>query len=152
MQESEIFKEFEDQDYVFVASSKIEPSYYRLTEDNTVIRCLTRVHAIKSTQDGKLVDIMSTNEISAFVESQNRRPELFDPKNIRIKKEDVENDDVKYEVIRENFSVYKLTNGQTLSVKTVVSQITKYSKYNVGGEPLYNVIPNPIMRLKDAKK
>lgn len=152
MEEAEIFKEFEDHDYAFVVSQKIEPSYYRIKDDNTVIRCLIRVSAIKTNPDGKTFDIMSTNEVSALSPSDVRRPELFDPNNLQLKKEDIENDDVEYDVIRENFSVYKLTNGKTLSVKTVVSQILKYSKHSRGGESIYNVTPNPIMRLIDTKK
>ena len=152
MEEAEIFKEFEDHDYAFVVSSKIEPSYYRIKEDHSIIRCLTRVHATKTNADGKSFDISATNEISVFTESNNRRPEMFDVNNTQLKKEDIENDDVEYDVIRENFSVYKLTNNKTLSVKTVVSQITKFSKYNRGGEAVYNVTPTPIMRLKDTKK
>jgi hypothetical protein len=94
-------------------------------------------------------DAVSVNEVTAFVSSENKRPELFDPNNRKpLQNEDIEDDDVEYDVLRENFSVYKMDNGQTISIKTVVGQVVKFNRYTQSGDPIYNVSPNPIVRIK----
>ena len=57
-------------------------------------------------------------------------------------------EDVEYEVLHENFSVYDLSNGLTLSVKTVVGQIKKTKFFTRDGEPVYVVNTNPIIKTK----
>ena len=38
-----------------------------------------------------------------------------------------------------------MDNGDTVSLKTVVGEITKFKKYTSTGEPIYNVNPTPIL-------
>ena len=146
MEEAEILKDLPD--YSFVVSSKIEPSYYKITKDGTVIRCLTRLIAMSNTGNNT-ANAISVNEVAAFVPSQNKRPELFDPNNRKsLQKEEIEDEDVDYDVLRENFSVYTMDNGQTISIKTVVGQIVKFNRYTNTGDPIYNITPTPIVRIK----
>ncbi len=149
LEEAEILKDLHG--YSFVVSSKIEPSYYRIKKDGTVIRCLTRLIAMSKTVNNT-ADAISVNEVAAFVPQQNKRPELFDPNNKKpMQKEDIADDDVDYELLREEFSNYEMSDGQTINIKTVVGQIVKFNRYTLNGDPIYNVTPTPIVRIRQNK-
>ena len=68
MEEAEILKDFPE--YTFVRTSKIEPSYYKMTKDGTVIRCLTRLIAMHMTGNNT-ANAISVNEVTAFISHNN---------------------------------------------------------------------------------
>lgn len=150
MEEAEILKDLNNE-YSFIRASTIEPSYYRIKSDGTIIRCLTRLIAMTLSDNQKNNSTaISINEVSAFVKSDNKRPQLYDPKNTKpLSSEDIEDEDVEYDVLRENFSIYQMDNGQTIKIKTAVGQIVKFNRYTVTGEPIYTVTPTPIVRIKN---
>jgi len=148
MEESEIFKSLHDDGYSFVKSEKLNPSYYKIKQDGTVIRCLIKLIAIHVSSTG-ISNAVTINEVTALVPQQNKKPKLIDPNNIeQLSLENIEDGDLDYETLREEFSVYDLENGQTIRIKTVVGQIIKYKSRTVMGDPIYNVIPTPIVRVK----
>ncbi len=150
IQEEEIQHNLSDMGYIIITPRALYPSYYKLT-DGTIVRALINInYLIPDPQAPQGFAINSTNEITAFVPRENRHPELCQPYNPTNLLVDPIDDDVGFEVLRENFSVYDLSNGMVLNVKTVVGQIIKTKYYTHGGEPIYNINTNPIIKAKKA--
>jgi len=148
--EEEILNNLKDMGYIMVKPRVLYPSFYKLS-DGTTVRALINVnYLIADPQSPQGFAVNSTNSVSAFVPKEKRRPELFQPYNPAELLTDPVDDDVDFEVLRENFSVYDLSNGMVLSVKTVVGQITKTKYYTRDGEPIYNINTNPIIKAKKA--
>lgn len=146
--EEEIQKNLVDMGYILAKPRALYPSYYKLT-DGTIVRALINVnYLILDPQAPQGFAVNSTNSVSAFVPKEKRHSELFQQFNPAEIMKDPVDDDVEFEVLRENFSVYDLSNGMLLSVKTVVGQITKSKYYTRDGEPIYNVNTNPIIKAK----
>jgi ABC-type ATPase with predicted acetyltransferase domain len=49
----------------------------------------------------------------------------------------VEGEEVDFEVIREDWNVYKTSDGSKLKLKPVVGKIVRLDKRNTDGEPVY---------------
>ena len=146
--EEEVAQNIRDMGYVTIESSTLYPSYYKL-DDNTIIKALVLVHSlILDPKNPEGFSISSTNIITAHVPKENRNPQAFVPYTQQQLNEGITNDDVNFEVLRENFSVYRLSNKMTMSVKTVVGQIRKTRYFTRDGEPVYIVNTNPILKVK----
>ena len=129
-------------------SGSLCPSYYKLN-DGTIICAIVAIHTL--VPDPKNPDgfgVNSTNVIHAFTPKEKRKPTAFQHYTPQQLTEGIIDDDVEYEVLHENFSVYDLSNGLTLSVKTVVGQIKKTKFFTRDGEPVYVVNTNPIIKTK----
>lgn len=149
--EEEVLKYIHDMGYVTVKPRVLNPSYYKLS-DGTIIKAIVEIHALlpdPKNPDG--FSIVSTNIINAFTPKENRNPAAFVTYTNPQLNEGIVDDDVDYEVLRENFSVYELNNGFVLSVKTVVGQIQKSKFFTRDGEPVYKVNTNPIIKMKKPK-
>ncbi len=98
-------------------------------------------------------DVRTINEVSAFVLPNNQHPELFDPRQQgALRDEDLAEQDIECETLRENFSVYKMDNSDVVSLKTVVGEISKFKIYTRTGEPIYNVHPTPVLKIKKQEQ
>lgn len=146
--EEEIQANIKEMGYVTAKPIKIEPSYYKII-DGTVIKAIVNIHYLlpdpKSPQG---YSINSSNTISAYVPMEKRNPAAFQPYDPAQLKEGIIEEDIETETLRENFSVYELSNDMILSVKTVVGQINKTKFYTQEGEPVYIVNTNPIIKVK----
>ena len=149
--EEEIQDEIKEMDYLIVTPKKLEASYYKL-DDGTIIRALVLINAISVVDnDKKSLNINSTNVITAFVPSSRKEPHKFES-IIPNTPPPIQEEDVPYTPLRENFSVYSLSDGSTLSVRTVVGQISKTALYTRSGEPVYNIQVTPIVKSKQMNK
>jgi len=145
--EEEILQNIREMGYVTINSCVINHSYYKLN-DGTIIRALVNVNGIAPEPNNPQgFAINSTNLVNAFVPKEKRHPELFQPFQ-NITEQDITDSDVDFEVLRENFSVYNLSNEHVLSIKTVAGQIRKTKFYTKEGEPIYTVHTNPIVKIK----
>ena len=146
--EEEIQANVKGMGYVTAKPLKVEPSYYKIV-DGTVIKAIANIHYLlpdpKSPQG---YSINSSNTISAYVPMEKRNPMGFQPYDPSQLKEGIIEEDIETETLRENFSVYELSNDMILSVKTVVGQINKTKFYTQEGEPVYIVNTNPIIKVK----
>lgn len=133
--------------YVTITPKVVEPSYYKL-HDGTILGVLANLNSVvpdPNNPQGYGVNV--SNLVNTFVPKEKRRPEAFE-RNARITEQDIIDPDVDFEVLRENFSVYELSNNMIISVKTVVGQIKKTKFYTREGEPIYNVNTNLIHKIK----
>ena len=124
-----------------------EPSFYKLPKDNILVSALTNVsHLVSHITDPNGMSMNASTDVHAFVLKEDRKInyKALDP-NFKI--ETIE-EDIEYEVLRENFNVYDLSNGMVMSVKTIISQINKTNGHNQEGEPIYNVNAQPIVKFK----
>lgn len=150
MIEAEIMHDIEKMGYANVISSTVNPSYYQL-DDGTILRVLVRLISTLPAKDTpNTFDLQTVNEVTAFVPEKDRRPALG-TNNIQLNPQNIVDPDVEYKVLREEFSVYKMDNGVTCSIKTTISQVGKYNQYRTSGEPIYNMGPIPILKIKQTK-
>ena len=64
----------------------------------------------------------------------------------------IEKEDIKFTPRGEpTWNVYRLSDGNTLSIRLVVSQIDKTSAFTPEGEPIYIVQSQPVVKLKRSK-
>lgn len=139
-----------DMGYVTVKPRVIEPSFYKL-KDGTIIKALIHInHLIQDPRSPQGFGVNSSNIIISYVPKDKRNPMAFQPVNPAEFQSNVIDDDMEPEPLRENFSVYDLSNGMVLSVKTVVGQIGKTKLYNQDGEPIYLVNTTPIIKIKKS--
>ena len=137
-----------DMGYVTATPKSLEFSFYKLS-DGTIIKVLVHVNHLtpdpKSTQG---FAINSTNMMVAYVPKEKRNPAAFQSYNSTELQKSIIEEDMEPEPLRENFSVYDLSNGMILSVKTVAGQINKTKCYTQDGEPIYLVNTTPIVKIK----
>ena len=145
--EEEVINNIRDMGYITVKPRKEYPSYYKLA-DGAILKALVQVHAVvPSPEKPGEFRVASSNLINVFVPKEARHPAAFRPVTEPLTSGIVD-DDVISEVMREQFSVYDLSDGTVLSVKTVVGQIQKTKHVTVEGEPVYIVNTNPIIKIK----
>lgn len=146
--EEEVLNNIKEMGYVALKPRAIYPSYYKL-HDGTIVQAFIHVNyllADPNTPQGFRVN--STNLVTAFVPREKRKPASFQPFTQEELQNGVVEEDVEYEVMRENFSVYELSNGLVMSIKTVMGQIRKTKYFTIDGEPIYLVNVNPILKVK----
>lgn len=140
-----------DMSYVIVTPRTLEHSYYKL-KDGTIIKALIHVnHLIADPKSPQGFAVNSTNLVSCYVPKDKRNPAAFQPYTTAELQGGIIDDDMEPEPLRENFSVYDLSNGMVLSVKTVAGQISKTKFLTQDGEPIYLVSTTPIVKVKKDK-
>jgi len=140
-----------DMSYITVKPRTIEPSFYKL-KDGTVIKALINVnHLIPDSKSAQGFAVNSSNIIVCYVPKEKRNPAAFQQYNPAEIKEGIIDEDMEPEPLRENFSVYDLSNGLVMSVKTVAGQISKTKFFTQDGEPVYLVNITPIVKIKKDK-
>lgn len=149
---TEIEKLKNDMGYITILSSTIESSYFKL-ENGTMIKTFVYLDNVKKdpkSPNGYAVDAsLSSN---CYVPLEHLLPDLFEPfptnqLNVKIIEEDIP-----FETIRDNFSVYNMSNGMTISIKPVIAQIDKTRFFKPTGEPIYFVRQTPLIKIKKKKE
>ncbi len=134
--------------YITVTPKKIEHSYYKL-KDGTIIKTLIHInHLTPNPKSPEGFTVNSQNIVVVYVPKENRNPMAFQPFNPAEIQNNISDDDMEPEPLRENVSVYDLSNGMVLSVKAVAGQIRKTKFYTQDGEPIYAVNTTPIIKVK----
>lgn len=70
-------------------------------------------------------DVDSSVQADAFVPVSRRTPDAFVPYSEADLGSSIDAPDVKYKVLREDFSVYSMSDGTTISVKAAMGQIDR---------------------------
>lgn len=151
--EEEISGGIREMGYITVKPRAIYPSYYKLQDGSgAIVEAYVHInYLLADPRAPNGISINSTNIITAFVPKEKRRPEAFVQFTQDELQSNIIDDDVEFEVLRENFSVYDLSNGMVMSLKTVMGQIRKTKFFAITGEPLYMININPIIKIKKAE-
>ena len=145
--ENEINSKIEKMGYILATSSKIIPSYYKI-KDNTILKVIVIInHLIPEKDFPDNFGINSTNIVSTFVPIEDRKPESFKPYHLTAIESNITEQDLEFEVLYENFTVYNLSNGWILKVKPVLAQVNKTKLFSVDGEPIYTVNIAPVLKI-----
>jgi len=137
-----------DMGYITVKPLTLEPSYYKL-KDGTIIKAHIHInHLSPDPRSPQGFAVNSTNMMISYVPKEKRNPNAFQPYSQTELQTGIIDDDMEPEPLRENFSVYELSNGMTLSVKTIAGQISKTKFFSQDGDPVYVVNTTPIIKVK----
>lgn len=146
--DEEIQSHIREMGYISATPRAIYPSYYKLN-DGTILKALVTVnYLLPDPRQPDGFNVNTTNILSAYVSKEKRRPQQYRPFTQAEITSSIIDEDVEFEVLRENFSVYELSNGLVLSLKTVVGQVKKTNLVDFGGEPIYIVDTKPIIKIK----
>ena len=127
--------------------SSLKPSFYKL-KDGTLIQVLICVNYLvpdPAEPSGYVVNTTTTTV--SYVPAENRIPGRYVPFDRSSMPSNILDDDMKPEALMESFNTYSMSNGMTLSVKSVVGQVSKTKFYTVHGDPLYIVSAIPVSKI-----
>ena len=150
MSEDHIVDTINAMGYVTCKPRQIVPSYYKINDGTgTILRVLITVNHLtpRAGREGNF-DVNSSIQVGAFVPANSRTQASFVPHTAADTASTIAVRDVDYEVLREGFSVYSMSNGLTMSVKTAMGQIDKTKLVSPHGEPIYIVNPIPVTKIR----
>lgn len=125
----------------------MRPSFYKL-KDGTLIRVLISIgHLIPDPESPHGYDIDALSTIASYVPMENRHPERYAPFDPSSIPSNILDEDMKPETLMEDFNAYPMSNGMTMSVKSVVAQVSKTRFYTAQGEPFYTVDATPVIKV-----
>lgn len=129
---------------------RLKPSYYRL-KDGTLLRVMINItHVMPDSRSEYGYSMISNNVITAYVQKENRRPDLHDPLDPSSVLSNILDEDMQPETLLEDFNVYSMSNGVALGVKAVVAQVVKTKLYTATGEPLYLAKTIPVIKVMQS--
>lgn len=146
----EISERIREMGYVACKASRIEPCYYKINDGTgAILRVLIRInHLAPRAGSGRDFDVDSSVQISVFVPESGRVPADHAPPSPADLVAGIAVRDVEYEVLREEFSVYSLSDGTTVSIKAAMGQIDKTKFVTPHGEPIYLTNPLPVTKIR----
>ena len=146
--EEEILSNIKEMGYITATPRVIYPSYYKLN-DGTILKALVNVnYVLPDVHQPDGFSANTSNVISPYVPKEKRKPEAYRPYDHSELENSISDEDVEFEVLRENFSMYDLSNSLVLSLKTILAQVKKTSLIGIGGEPIYIVNMSPVIKIK----
>lgn len=150
MIEDQIAKRINAMGYVTCKPVQITPCYYRINDGtDTILRVLIVInHLTPRAGSARDFDVNSSVQVNAFVPVNRRTPGVFVPYSETDLGSSIDTPDVKYEVLREDFSVYSMSDGTTISVKAAMGQIDRTRFVTPQGEPVYVANPVPVTKIR----
>ena len=144
----DINKEIKQMGYPPVVPKTERPNFYRI-DDGAILRVFPIVNNVfMDPNNPNGAAISAQNVIAIFVPQRLRgTPSDRTYSNTELQA-NIENSDIGFEPLIENFNVYEIDGKWILSVKTTVSQVTKTRLFDIRGEPIYIVNTAPIPKLK----
>lgn len=145
--EEEAVQSIRKMGYITCRPRAVRPSYYRLS-DGTIISALIMVdHLTPVLGSPDEFEVSSSSHINAFVPDGDRKPREFRQYQPHELQSGITDSDVKYDVMSEDFSVYELSDGKVMSIRTVASHIRKTKFRTKAGEPVYMVDTTPVVKV-----
>ncbi len=145
----EIYGSIKNMGYVTATPQKpLQPSFYKLP-DGSILSLLIRIsHLVIDPTDRRRIAINSVSDLHVFVDGNRRKPQAESPRQQGSLF--VLDDDVKTITLREEFNTYDLSNGDIMSVKSVIGQVRKLDGFSKNGEPIYNVDSQPVIKITQS--
>ena len=109
---------------------------------------ITLNHCLSNTHNIEEIIYNSYTLITVHMPKENRTPERFQQFSPNDVQSNIIENDVNYEPLNEDFSVYDLSNETVISLKTVMGQISKSKFCTIDGEPIHAVTTYPILKIK----
>lgn len=78
---------------------------------------------------------------------ENRKPKSFKQDPITANESKIEVQDLEFEVLKEDFTVYNISNEFILKVKPVLAQVNTIKLFSLDGEPIYTVNISLIIKI-----
>jgi len=95
---------------------------------------------VYSTNSQNIIGVFSPKHLRGTPDERKYSPEELSSSIVK--------EDLGFETIKENWNVYRLKDGTTLSIKLVLSSLSRTSKFDSRGEPIYIVQTQPIFKGK----
>lgn len=145
------YEKIKNYGYVLITSQKVVPCYYELDGGN-ILECIFTLQGILPHPTNKnQINFNLRQHYHVFSPETDRALNMPEPSNqpnpINASTKII-NQDVDFSVIHEEFSVFKLSNKLTISVKPAIVQIRKLDVSTINGEPTYNVESHPLIKQK----
>jgi hypothetical protein len=149
----DIERTIENYGYLLVKPKKIRPSYYRIIDDGTIIEALIRIESIVQSEGPAGYGVKTSNSVKSYVPREKRKPsqqQSAQPQPNELVSGTIE-EDIKSDELSSEFSEYEISDGTTVSIRTIVNQINKTKFYSPDGEPIYSVITTPVIKIIGKK-
>ena len=145
---NEINEEIKKMGYVPFVTRMERPNFYRL-EDGSILRVYSILNSlIMDPANPQNAQINAQNIMTVFVPQRLRGTPSMQVYTQADYQANMENPDMTFETLIENFNVYEVNEKNVMSVKTTVSQVGKTKLFNSVGEPVYLVNTTPIPKFK----
>jgi hypothetical protein len=143
-----ILDEIQNMGYLTLQPISISHSYYKL-KDGTIIEAYTEIESVVEAPNTPTGYVIRTkNNSVAYVPKNVRQPQNYSPFSPIELQSGILEEEIDFETLQEEYTVYELSNGMQLSIKAVVSQIGRTKFFTIHGEPVYSTSVSPITKLK----
>ena len=150
--EETILQKIQEMGYLTVIPLRIDPSYYNI-DNGTILKVYTLVNSLHpDPKNLKSVAVDSQDIILTFTPQSQRGEPSTTALTQKQLVEGILEEDVNVEPLRENFSTHSVSDGSTLSIKTIVGQVSKTKYFNREGVPIYIVNSSIVPKIKKTKK
>ncbi len=149
--EETILQRIREIGYLTVTPLTITPSYYNI-DNGTILKVFTLVDSIKPSPSDQGPNPRSHTMVTTFSPLSQHGPPSNVPLTQKQLDEGIIEEDVEVVPLREEFSVYAVSDGSTLSLKMIVGQVSKTKYFDVAGAPIYIVRTTLVPKVKRGSK
>ena len=121
-------------------------------EDGTRLRARVVLKTVIKFGDGRYLFGVEQITGIAFLPEKLRGPpstQKYLPEELS---KNIEIEDLEFKTLKENWNVYRLSDGLTVSIKCEVTQINRTRLFNELGEPIYTVNITSLFKVKTKTK
>jgi len=121
-------------------------------EDGTRLRARVVLKTVIKFGDGRYLFGVEQITGIAFLPEKLRGPpstQKYSPEELS---KNIEIEDLEFKTLKENWNVYRLSDGLTVSMKCEVTQINRTRLFNELGEPIYTVNITSLFKVKTKTK
>jgi hypothetical protein len=121
-------------------------------EDGTRLRARVVLKTVIKFEDGRYLFGVEQITGIAFLPEKLRGPpstQKYSPEELS---KNIEIEDLEFKTLKENWNVYRLSDGLTVSIKCAVTQINRTRLFNELGEPIYTVNITSLFKVKTKTK
>jgi hypothetical protein len=121
-------------------------------EDGTRLRARVVLKTVIKFGDGRYLFGVEQITGIAFLPEKLRGPpstQKYSPEELS---KNIEIEDLEFKTLKENWNVYRLSDGLTVSIKCEVTQINRTRLFNELGEPIYTVNITSLFKVKTKTK
>lgn len=107
------------------------------TEDGAIIKVKVLLVKLMPDPESKNSYVLNTSNVVGI----EAKPELRGQPTLKPGQiPEIQEKEVKYRTVSEEWNEYRLENGETLKLKLVIAEISKGKGYDSYGEPIYNIM------------